>query len=106
MDEKRAMDVIFLAYFDKAYSNAFHNVLMPHLGHCILSGRTGENWQDLRFVLKGLCSIQRCVISSVLQGVSWDGSLLFNIAASGDAKERIKPACQVCSGFATHFVCL
>lgn len=37
------MDEIVLAHFDKAYSNAIHNVLMSKLGHCILSGRTCEN---------------------------------------------------------------
>lgn len=71
---------------------------MPKLGHCILTGGTGGNCLDLRFVPKGLCSIQRWVMSRILQGVSWDESLLSNIAASGDAEERMKHTRQVCSG--------
>lgn len=63
---------------------------MPKLGHCTLSGGTGENWLDLRFVLKGLCSIQRWVISRILQGVSWDELLLPNVTTTGDVAERKK----------------
>lgn len=94
MDEKRAMDVIFPGYFIKVYSNGFHNALMPKLGHCTLSGGTGENWLDLRFVLKGLWSVQRWVISRILQNISWDRSFLSNIATSSDAEERIKFAVE------------
>lgn len=75
-------------------------------------GTLHPEWEDrwklagFEFVLKGLCSIQRYVISRILPGISWDESLVFNAAANGDAKERITHACQVCSGFAAHFVCL
>lgn len=75
-------------------------------------GTLHPEWEDrwklagFEFVLKGLCSIQRYVISRILPGISWDESLVLNAAANGDAKERITHACQVCSGFAAHFVCL
>lgn len=34
------MDVIYFAYFNKAYNTVFHNILVSELGYYILDERT------------------------------------------------------------------